>query len=96
MRKLKFIAVLLGMMALIPAQAMASADDFDNVTVEAVELDNQGSDSLTNEVEIPDQQEMDDQQSDANNQATEQEQETEQETEQQNEVEDSTTESQDK
>ena len=97
MKNLKFIALLLGMMAFIPAQALASADDFDNVTVEAIELDNHSSDSLTHEVEIPDQQEMDDHHSDVNHQEMEheQEQENEQETEQENEIEDSATDSQD-
>jgi len=93
MRNIKFIAVLLGMMVFIPAQAMASADDFENVTVEAVELDNHGSDSLTHEVEIPDQQEMDDHHADVNHQEMEHEQE--QENEQENEIEDSATDSHD-
>jgi len=78
-------------------QAMASADDFENVTVEAVELDNHSSDSLTNEIEVPDQQEMENHHADANHQEMEHEneQENEQESEQENEIEDSATESHD-
>lgn len=97
MKNLRFIAIMLGMMALFPLQAMASADDFDNVTVEAVELDSHSSDSLTHEVEIPDQDEMDDHHADASHQEMEQEheQENEREDEQENEIEDSATESHD-
>jgi len=76
---------------------MASADDFDNITIEAVELENHSSESLTHEVEVPDQQEMDDHHADASHQEMEheQEQENEREDEQENEIEDSVKEAHD-
>ena len=97
MKDLKILAVLMGSLVFLPAQAMASADDFDNVTIEAVELENHSSESLTHEVEVPDQQEMDDHHADASHQEMEreQEQENEREDEQENEIEDSVKEAHD-
>lgn len=88
MKNFKLIALMLGLIALIPVNAMAAADDFDSVTVEAVELDNDSSDAMTNEVEVPDEQELEDQSADTQSASDSQEEEQEHEEEQENEVED--------
>ena len=62
MKKFNLFTVLLGMLLVMPAGAMASADDFDGVTVEAIELEDSSSDSVTHEVEVPHEEEIDDHQ----------------------------------
>lgn len=59
MKFLKHMVLVIGMMLLLPVVANASPDDFDDITVEAVELDDNSSDSVTHDVEIPHAEDMD-------------------------------------
>lgn len=52
MKFLNLLVVVLGLAFFVPGAAYASPDDFDGITVEAVELDDDSHD-VTHEVEVP-------------------------------------------
>jgi len=60
MKTFNLVAVILGLVFIVPTAAMASTDDFDRVTIEAVELNDDNSASVTNEVEVPEAEDIND------------------------------------
>lgn len=58
MKFLKTMTLVLGLAMLVPLGAYASPDDLDGVTIEPIELDDSSSESVTHEMEIPDDHEV--------------------------------------